>query len=444
MLDPGETVIVAVSGGVDSVVLLDLLQRLAPDYGVILHVVHLDHGLRGSSADDARFVERLAAERGLPLHRSKLGPGSLAEHRDHGAEGAARKARYAYLQSVAETIGATRISLGHTANDQAETILYRLARGTGIRGLCGIPPVRGAFVRPLIDATRNEVEAYARERGLLWRDDPSNADPSFARNRIRHRVVPELEAINPKALAAILRGAEHAVEAEAAIRYLVSSLWDGMRESEGEERLALRRHAVTSCPRAVQKLVLREAAERVRGTLIGIESDHLEAAVRLIASAASHGELSLPGLYVRVQSDEIQMTRANDAPAEPWAMPVGVGETEIAEPPMTLRLSIADKRPPMRPRDRWVEFADADRVAFPLELRTRRDGDCFAPLGLGARVKLKDFLINEGVPYFDRARLPLLCDREKVVWVVGVRLSDEVRTTGTTRRYLTMEARART
>jgi tRNA(Ile)-lysidine synthase len=444
MLNPGEAVLVAVSGGIDSVVLLDLLLRLTPEYAISLHVAHLDHGLRPASTGDARFVERLAEERGLPIHVSRLAPDALAAHRKHGPEGAAREARHAFLERVAAEIGAERIAVGHTANDQAETILHRLARGAGMKGLRGIRPVRSPYVRPLIQTTRDEILAYAQERRLTWRNDASNADVSFARNRIRHRVLPELEAINPKVVEAICRASLHAAEAEEASRFLVSMLWDTARAEEGEERLTLRRDALISYPDAVRKLLLREGARRVRGNLTGMEHDHVEAAGRLIAVESSHGEVSLPGLHVRVQNDEVLLSRGADASLEPWAFSIDLGETEIPQPRLTIELAIIEEEPSqMSLSDRWTELADADRVVFPLELRSRRTGDRFAPFGLGTSLKLKDFLINERVPYFDRGRVPLLCDREKIVWVVGVRLSDEVRITETTRRYLSMRARKR-
>jgi len=444
MLSPGTTILVAVSGGIDSVVLLDLLQRIAADYEVSLHVAHLDHGLRRSSSGDARFVERLAEGRGLPLRASRLDPESLAAHRAHGAEGAARAARSAFLESAAAEIGAERIALGHTANDQVETILHRLARGTGTTGLRGIPSVRPPYIRPLIEATRREILEYARARELAWRVDPSNVDPSFARNRIRHRVVPELERINPRAGEAIRRGARLAAEADEASRFLIATLWEGVCSDEGEGRLALRRDVLSTYPHAVQKLLLREGARRVRGDLAGIEHDHVEAGSRLIAGGASHGKLSLPGLHLRVQADEILLARADETPPEAWSYPVDLGETVVPDLPLTIHLAIAGKGDPRTvATDRWTEFADADRIAFPLVVRSRREGDRFTPLGLGTNVKLKDLLINERVPYYDRDRVPLLCDREKIVWVVGVRLSDEVRITDATRRVLTMRARKR-
>jgi tRNA(Ile)-lysidine synthase len=441
MIEPGGTVLVAVSGGIDSVVLLDALRQLSADYGIALHIAHLDHGLRPTSAADAKFVERLAARLGLPCHGERLDNTTLAAYREHGREGAAREARHAFLDRTASEVGAARIALGHTASDQAETILYRLARGTGIAGLRGIPAVRGPFVRPLIDATRADVLAYARSRGLAWRCDATNADPAFARNRIRHRVVPELEAINPRAIDAVLRASAHAVEADTAIEYLISMVWDVVCACESDERLTLRRDTLSAHPVVVRRLLLREAARRVRGALSGLDADHVEAADELVVGETAHGELSLPGLHLRVQSNEIVLSPRPDPAVKPWSMPLDVGETVIADPPLRLHLEVVDECPAMHPEDRWLEAADADRIVFPLELRSRRDGDRFAPLGLAKRIKLKDFLINERVPFFDRDQLPLLCDREKIVWAVGVRLSDEVRITAETKRYLTMEAR---
>lgn len=444
MLSPGETALVAVSGGIDSVVLLDLLQRLAPDYGASLHLAHLDHGLRRSSSADARFVERLATERGLPLHASRLDPETLAAYRAQGAEGAARAARYAFLESVAAEVEADRIALGHTADDQVETILHRLARGAGAAGLRGVPPVRPPYIRPLIEATRSEILEYARARKLTWRVDPSNVDPSFARNRIRRRVVPELESINPRAGEAIRRAALLAAEADEANRFLIATLWDAVCSDEGQARLTLRRGTLSTYPHAVQKLLLREGARRVRGDLSGIAHDHIEAGARLVAGGASHGELSLPGLHIRVQSDEILLTRSDETPPQAWAYPVGLGETVIPDPSLTIRLAMTGGRASRTNlEDRWTEHADADRIAFPMVLRSRRDGDRFTPLGLGKSIKLKNLLINERVPYYDRDRVPLLCDREKIVWVVGVRLSNEVRITDTTQRVLMMKARER-
>jgi len=444
MLTGDETVLVAVSGGVDSVALLDVLGRLAPEYGLSLHVAHLDHGLRAeASAEDARFVAQLAARLGMPLHAERLPPGALAAARGHGTEGAAREARYAFLERQAAGIGAHRIALGHTASDQAETILHRLVRGAGIAGLRGIPPIRGPFIRPLLGLTRSEILAYAETRRLMWRDDATNADPAFARNRIRHRVLPELEQINPRAVEAICRASGHAAGAEDIATFLVSNLWNGVCSEQRSQRVVFRRNVLSCYPPGVRRLLLREGVRRARGTLRGIDEGHVLSLQHLLA-ASLRQRLDLPGLHAQAAGNELVLSREEQPSVGPWAFPVELGRTEIPDPPITLTLSVHEAgRPPLRPSDRWDEVADADRIAFPLSLRSRHAGDRFAPLGLGTETKLKDFLVNARLPDPDRGRIPLLCDQEKIVWVVGVRLSEAVRLGEDTRRYLTMQARWR-
>ncbi|PYM07965.1 MAG: tRNA lysidine(34) synthetase TilS [Candidatus Rokuibacteriota bacterium] len=203
MLAGGEAVLVAVSGGADSVALLYALQALGAELRLTLSVVHLDHGLRAESADDGAFVEALARARSLPVsvERITVAPGGSLEAR-------AREARYAALRRHAARVGAERVALGHTADDQAETVLMRLIEGAGPRGLRGIPPVRGIFIRPLIETRRAEIVDALQRAGLAWREDPSNRDPKLLRNRIRHELLPQLAAsYNPAIVAALNRAA---------------------------------------------------------------------------------------------------------------------------------------------------------------------------------------------------------------------------------------------
>jgi len=443
MFEEGEMLLVAVSGGVDSVVLLDVLQHLAPDYALGLSVAHINHGLRGSaSAEDARFVERMAQHRGLPFRYAEVDPTALTAHNGQGLEGAAREVRRSLLQRLAAEAGASKIALGHTANDHAETVLYHLARGAGGAGLSGIPPVALPFVRPLIERSRAEVLAHAQEQGLAWREDATNADLQYTRNRIRHRVMPELERINPKAVHAIGRAAGLIAELQEVCSHAVDGLWQTVVLRRDAEQTVLRRGILVGFSPGEQRLLLREALRQTRGNLVGIEQKHIEAVRKLATSERAHGDLCLPHLHVRIQNNEIRLSPHRPESPAAWSVPIGLGRTSIPPSRLMFELSLAspDEIRWERACDRWSEFADADRVEFPLHLRTRRDGDRFTPLGLGKVMKLKDFLINERIPHDERDRLPLLCDQEKVIWVVGVRLSDEVRLAADTRRVLTMHA----
>ena len=440
MVSHGDRVLVAVSGGMDSVVLLDVLHQLASAWSLALTVAHFDHGLREDSPEDARFVESLAEAYGLPIVSKAVGPADYEMHRALGAEGAARTVRHGFLAGAAEQVGADRIALGHTASDQAETVLFRLTRGTGPTGLAGIRPVRDRFIRPLIDLRREEIEAYARSQALAWRDDPSNQDLRFSRNRIRHRVLGELEKINPRAVEALCRSGDLISELAAAAELLVQQVWPRIAVTEGPSQLVLNRTLFNEQPSELRPLLLREAVRRLRGHLEGIERAHIRAACDMVASGNAHAQIDLPGLPLRIQADQILLATELPDPAA-LSSPVDLGTTHLPELGMTLELRIAergevDKEAFSHTRD--TEAADADLIDFPLRVRTRQPGDRFTPLGMAHVVKLKDFLINQHVPFYDRDRLLLLCDRSRILWVAGQRLAHEVRITEQTRRVLIM------
>src|SRR6266849_6993841 len=206
MIQGGETVLTAVSGGADSVALLDVLRSIGSEWSVSLHAIHVHHGLRAEADDDAEFVRALCARMGVPLsvERVSVKGGPPWE----GLEAEARRARYGAFREVARRVGAQRIATAHTADDQAETVLMRLLEGAGPRGLAGIAPVRGLLIRPLLEARRADIEAHLRARGLAWMEDASNRDPRFLRNRIRHDVLPFLErSVDPGIAAGLARSA---------------------------------------------------------------------------------------------------------------------------------------------------------------------------------------------------------------------------------------------
>ncbi len=423
--------------------LLHALHALSPDLRCTLCVAHLDHGLRPSSAADARFVEKQAKSLSLPFAAERCDIRGEAQARRQGIEETGRDVRRAFLARVANERGASRIATGHTADDQAETILFRLARGAGWSGLCGMAPVAGPVIRPLLYVTRAEVREFVRSRGLDWRDDESNADVAFARNRIRERVLPELAAINPDVVRSVGRFAEVAVDMHEIERFVAERLWSDICEREQVSSLRLARERVVALPLGVQSIVLREAMRRARGDLRGIGYSHVVASRRLAGGAIDGGELLLPRLRILVTRTSIDFLAAARPPSEPWQTPLPIGSTTIAAAGLSFDVSIVtrDEAPAAPSRDPWEEMADADAVSFPLVARSRRDGDRFAPLGMGEDVRLKSFLINARVPAEARTRLALVCDREKIVWVAGVRLSDHVKLRSSTRRVLLMRAR---
>jgi tRNA(Ile)-lysidine synthase len=443
MIPSNARVLIAVSGGIDSIVLLDVLVQLAAERSFNVVVGHINHGLRGiASARDSAFVQDVANAYELPFVHHSLTAADIAMHRSHGREGAARYARLAALEALAANADVTRIALGHTLDDHAETILYHLARGAGPTGLRGIAPVRLPFIRPLIRVSRAEVHAYAVAQSLTWREDATNADPSYARNRIRHHVMPELRALNPRITEALARNANLLADLDEATAFLLHEKMSELISSSDEEGFSLSRGQLTTLPKPVLQLALREGVRRVRGNLNGITLAHIDSLRQLVTGSQAHGELSLPKIHVRMQGDVLTLLPEQPQSAPHWDLTTDLGETQLPDGDQSLTLEIvpiADVDLEAIRTDIWTEAADADCIAFPMRLRTRQTGDRFTPLGLEQEIKLKDFLMNEHTAYFHRDSIPLLCDSRTIIWVVGMRLSDTVKLSDRTKRVLMMK-----
>jgi len=442
MLKREEKVLVAVSGGVDSVVLLEVLCLLKSEFSLELVIAHLDHGLRGKEAkEDARFVASLGKAKGVPVIREEIDVARVSKEERLSLEEAGHRVRRHFLEETAQKVGATRIALGHTLNDRAETLLFNLIRGAGPTGLVGIRPVSLPYIRPLIDTSREEILSFARLNGLAWREDRTNQDLTFSRNRIRHQIIPLLEQMNPRFLEALHRTSDLLLEEQAALETLLDRPWEEVRAFDDKGEVVFHRYQLAELSSGLMGLLLRWGIAHTRGDLQGIEKVHIDALRRLVCSSQSHGELDLPGLAVRVQNDELLLSTQIKAKACPYEFPVKLGKTEFSSLGIAIELSIKEREGSLEhlmKDGRTVEVADADQVHFPLHLRSRRPGDRFRPLGMNHEKKLKDLLSDEHIPFFKRDALPLLCDQERIIWVVGVRLSDAVRVTAQTRRVLVM------
>jgi len=437
----GEPAVVAVSGGVDSMVLLDALIRLEPRLGLRLHVVHVHHGLRGKAADlDAAFVVAEAARRGVGVSVARLDPG--ARQRGTSVQVWARDARYRCLETVRQRVRAAWILTAHTQDDQAETVLLNLLRGTGARGLAGIPVSRDRILRPLLGVSRAEVEAYAAARRIAFREDASNASDAYRRNRIRHHLLPLLaKEYNPRileslaALAALLR------EDEAAFTVPVSALVAaGVQELRRGVQLDIARFR--SAPPAVARRALQEAFRAAsREDAPGLTRRHLQALLGLLTRDAV---VQLPGGFQATRSYEsvrIGPRPVSDAIRRRCAIPQPDPSPEVSVQPgrWTPWAPLACRLRVRRVSAGTIASASRDRrrVAMspavlrgPLSLRGWQPGDRFRPLGLRGQKKLQDFFVDAKVPRRQRARIPLLLAGGRIAWVVGQRIAEDFRWEG--------------
>lgn len=421
MLEPGEPLLVGVSGGPDSVALLDTLVKS----GWRPHICHLNHQLRGADSDaDAEFVRQLAARYDLPC---TIESGKVA-----GDEESARRARHEFFARVAERAGIKKLALAHTADDQVETFLLRLLRGAGVPGLVGIWPERqlGALrvIRPLLKVRRAEILEYLAAEKLAYREDASNADTRFTRNRIRHELLPWLEReYNPAIRDALLHTAEILRDEDF---YLLHHVAERFYMAVCQKD-AVNVKALANCPIAIQRRVLRFWLGGDSEPGPGFTFEQIEAIRRAAQNDSPSAEIELPGgLVVYREYEWLQKAQRKDL--DPihgrWVVSLA-GETVIGE--LGVKFVVGEEG----------ERLDADALGDNLFIRTWEAGDRFQPLGMSETKKLQDFFVDEKVPRRRRSRVPLLCTTDgRIAWVVGHRIAEPFKVTERTRRVVRLKA----
>jgi tRNA(Ile)-lysidine synthase len=433
MLSPGDRVVVAVSGGPDSVCLLSVLKELASEWDLSLHVAHLDHKFRGEeSAAEALFVRGLAERFGMPATIESFDVPSYCRERGLSSQTGAREVRYEFLNRTANETGAQRIALGHTATDQAETLLMRLMRGTGVSGLSGIPPKRDRIIRPLIDATRDEVLEYLREQGLLFVVDSSNLKPVYTRNRVRQVLMPVLKAFNPRIEETLANEADLLRDEDEAMEARLAELVPAIIFREGET-IHIRRDAFNALLPALRRRALRTAlAMAPEGEAPDLSTAQTEEALGFMSEAQAGRAMDLPGgLSLEREYDEFVL-RTKTLPKEFLARLTVPGVTAVPELSLVVGAGVLETTDGGRETTDeggenylWQAGFDYDKIALPLFLRSRRDGDRFCPAGMsGKSKKLQDYFTDEKVPRRKRDAVPLLATEQDVIGVVGMRTDE--------------------
>ena len=469
-----QRLLVAVSGGADSVCLLYVLYGLRGRLGVALHVAHLNHGLRGAEADaDAAYVSELAQSLGIPATIERRDVEAYQARESLSLEEAAREVRYAFLGEVAGSIGASCIAVGHTLDDHIETVLMHLVRGTGIRGLCGLQPLTErrlaqntvVIIRPLLQVSREKTAGYCLRHRLSPRIDTSNLSLSPLRNRIRHQLLPLLQRYNPQVVEALERTARIAGDDVAFLEEQAARLWGGVARKRGNT-VILDRGGFCRLSPVLQRYLLREVIENLAGSIRDVEMRHIDGIMAAMGKPAGRS-LNLPlGLTFYVEHDRFLIGKdpaafspfpvlgtglALNVPGETrlpgWRIRAEITSpsakiNEVAKPPQGLLPPLSfegeeDKGDEVSKS--YKAFFDLDRIGNELVVRPRWAGDRFQPLGMGQPKKLNEFMIDARIPRPWRQRVPLVCSLEHILWVVGWRIDDRVKVTEATRRVLELE-----
>jgi tRNA(Ile)-lysidine synthase len=473
LLQKGDRVLVAVSGGPDSVALLYALLETKDEFNLDLCVAHLNHKLRGKESDeDEKFVKNLAQKLDLKFFSKSIDVKKEAKKMKLSLEEVARLARYQYLENLADKIKADKIAIGHQADDQAETFLMRLLRGAGGLGLSGIPPKRGKIIRPLIEIKREEIEKSLKEKGQSYRIDSSNLLPNYFRNKIRLSLLPQIKKnFSPRIVDILTRTSDiislqqRYIEkkCEEILRFICktkkmvrlpsarlpsTSLRDGeqsrtVRTSRSPQKdkivldlkkfinydISLKREMIRLCVKELNEDLQDLSFDSIERTLDLIQKEKSGRKVKLTKN--TWAEVSGENLAIYIEKKK-QHAYSISLPGEKYLRNLGMRiRSEIFS-----RSSLPER---IKSRGEEVAFLDWEKLKEPFSLRSRRPKDKFKPLGMQGTKSIADFLIDMKVPRYERDEVMLLTTRGKIAWIVGHRISDEFKVTDKTKKVLKME-----
>ncbi len=445
LLPKNGRIVAACSGGPDSLALVDLLHELQDELHIHLCVAHLDHGLRGEASEqDAEFVRNFCVQRGLDCFSGKMDVADAARRCGGSLEETGRRLRYEYLRKVAREIGGAFIATGHHRDDQAETVLLNIIRGSGARGLGGIRPRQNDIIRPLLCLNREEIHQWCQKRDLHPRFDASNDNTDFRRNRIRHELIPLLcRQYNPALVDTLCRTADVLQAEHEFIQEHANQLLSEMVE-ESAEGFRLKSKEFLSLAAAVQRAIIRSLLEKLQGDVLGIGFVHVEQIRELFAKSRGTKYLNLPGRIVARQCYQdlyIGQRAEKESPFVPECVELQCpGETRLPALGLLVRCTVdVGPLPSLTEMTPMRAVFDRAFVKMPLKLRCRRPGDRFRALGAPGEKKLKKLLIDLKVPVEKRSRILLICDEDGILLVGGCCRSERAKVSNTTKSYIIIE-----
>jgi len=423
MLAPGDKVVVGLSGGADSVTLLSVLMSL----GYEVFAVHVNHNLRGDGARrDEDFTQKLCEDLGVPLHVYQADVQGLADANKLSIEEAGRRLRYDFFNQALRKLNADKIAVGHNMDDNAETVLLNLFRGTGLRGLCGIPPVNGLVIRPLLTVSRKDIEIYAKENNLPYITDETNMSSDYSRNAIRNEIMPVIRRHFGNVPEVIARNTRWLREEEEYLSSIAKENFDMLAgnlpfcsgsslppaiQPTPQPKLSLQIGTLLSHPKALSSRIIREAIKTIRGdkALEDIQSNHIEAIIE-IAQGRTGRHIDLPGFKAQREYDSLILYKSAN-PIANFSYPI-IPEAAIQIPEINKSIKLS-----LTPQKHYTQAFNYDKVAGVLELRNRRPKDIITLAGLGTK-KLQDYFIDTKTPRDIRDKTPLLADGSNILWIL--------------------------
>lgn len=446
LLRPGDRVLVAVSGGIDSVTLLFILNSLKDEYHLRLSIAHLNHMMRKKeSMVDERFVKDLSKRMHIPITVERINVPKLIKQSHLSPEECARQIRYDFLIGLARLIGFNKVAIAHHKDDQVETVLMRLLRGSGLRGLSGITPKRferGVWIiRPLIEIEKSEIIKFGKKRNIHYRQDSSNLKDIYLRNKIRNSLIPILEKdYNPRIKHVLANLADN-----------ITSDYQYLQEITNEKynKIALKNRdiCVVSLKRllrehtAIRRMILRRAIAELKGNLDSISYRHWKELEECLASGVDSFKINLPkNIFIKREKDLLKIYRQNKIREikreKPARLKIPGGGTFGN---YRFQTKLISKKIRIKKTNKDFEYFDFEKIKLPLMIRFWKKADKIRPLGMKGKKKLHDLFIDEKIASTERDKIPLIVSKNKILWVCGIRMSDDVKIIDSTKKILKIE-----
>ncbi len=441
LLCKGDRIIAGVSGGADSVALLELLLDFRSQLELEIFVVHINHGIRGSDAlSDQRFVEELCSAKGVECNVYSYDVPSIACAEHLTLEEAGRKVRYEAFEDAAKKHGANKIATAHHQNDNCETLLFNILRGSGLSGLCGIRPVRGKYIRPLICTSRREIEEYLNENGVYWVTDKTNGDAAYTRNRLRLELLPYIkEHFNPSVESALQRLSELCREDNDYIELQTDTVLNSILLKQANDFVLISRDGFNALHTAIKRRVVRRILERLSIPLKDVHMVHIDDCICMAVRSQSGARLCVGKCNVTLEQQGISFSRGEDVP-EDYEYTLDVNcSVYIPQAGARVTAVTADE---MGASCKNRIYISADDIKFPITVRNRRAGDTVRPLGMNGTKKLKDYFIDNKISQSERNKIPILVNNNRVIWVCGHVMSRDFKVTPHTKNILMLEINA--
>lgn len=434
----GDKVIVGVSGGADSMALLDILCELKDTLDISIIAVHVNHCFRGKDADDdQKFVEDYCKKVGVPCESFKINVSEIAKNEGLTSEEAGRKVRYALFDEVLAKYNANTIATAHHQNDNCETLLHNILRGSGLSGLCAIKPKRDKYIRPLIKVTRAQIEAYLTSKGITWRTDKTNAETDFTRNRIRHGLIPYIkENFNPSCEDALMRLNELCTDDNDFIDSYTHSAIKSCTVASSVSSVTLDREQFNREHIAVKRRIIRAMLERLSVPLKDVHMVHVDSCIKMIAESQSGASTKISSCNVILEQSGVSFI-VGDITSSDFELEITAGQ-KIYIPQAELFVSVERVDKMGKPSPSCV-YIDADSIDDSLTVRNRRDGDKLVPFGMKGTKKVKDIFIDKKIPLSKRNNIPIFVHNNKVIWVSGCCISEEFKITDNTNTILQLK-----